>query len=60
MGNVAFALRRLMEATDNVRKAEAECPYDRSYFLHNEYRAVNEAEQEFVAAIREELKGPSQ
>jgi hypothetical protein len=60
MGNVADALKRLMEATDILRKAEAKCEYDRSYFLHLEYCAVDSAEEEFIAAIREELKEPSE
>jgi len=49
--DLSDALKSYLQAAESVRKAEAECAYDRSYFLDSDYRHLEATEKRFVAEL---------
>jgi hypothetical protein len=46
------ALENLQEAKAEYKEAAKNCEYDRSYFLHREIKAVDDAKEELARIFR--------
>lgn len=47
-----IALENLQEAKSEYREASKNCQYDRSYFLHREEKAVDDAKEELARIFK--------
>jgi hypothetical protein len=48
ISDLSESLVGFLKAADRVKKAEESCEYDRGYFIHDEYKQLKYAEEQFI------------